>query len=778
MEPDIIPLHSSSLPLMDDDGDGEVASEEDEFKDFSVGMPCSSLNFADATESPSSFRPPSPTSEPATHQPSCSSKCAGEQSQPTSKVKLESGKAQTDVGQQDSNAEPYLHLTNGFAESEHNSGAHTSSVAGGRSPVEEMGFADFTVFTKQMGHPWCCGFSPMANAEQKDARVRGTNSSFSEQMHESGEDCIMESEPRSHCAHKEKQNICTEIRDSEKRDKALVQPSQVHHQPQEAAGNLNFPSEEKELDKPWDSQRERRNSFNSPQTSEVQDDGDAEEIFQTCSMYEPMSEDLASFSDDLSFEVASADLEPNVSSLASQDDQTDWDQFDEEDEDLGNCRRSDSFGNSNVTNLNQIESERGVHHCEYPTQENSATSKQSQSGTNLQDRFADFTDSSFEHHRPQEDLQKADAGVQILGNLPLSDSFADFCSAPTQEDEEVSWAEFSDQSAEDGKSWRQFRVPVSSQQTDVDDEEKNKQDRVEGTRRNSSQEILQASFPKVVVPAVEDEKELIGLSALLQAEHLSEGGEEVPVTSSAQWIQQEMLRPHQDVHSAVGLQFQWGGSHTNRTLLSCLGVDTRNVVFTGRNKQFVTVPAFASSLGMLEPTKDAVPAACSSERTAVTAQAPPGPRDIPGPSTHSAQEELPSSQLDWSGRGLSSSQDDCCALNLDYFGPEDDSRSSSFTQSQNPTPGIDPELYELTISKLEINTNSSHPEDTLNRLMSSAEKTSISVRKFLPSEELSEELRSEEASRVIAVLPNLSFMKAKVLMFPSILLPKARCSPK
>uniref|UniRef100_A0A3Q3CWC2 Uncharacterized protein n=1 Tax=Haplochromis burtoni TaxID=8153 RepID=A0A3Q3CWC2_HAPBU len=87
--------------------------------------------------------------------------------------------------------------------------------------------------------------------------------------------------------------------------------------------------------------------------------------------------------------------------------------------------------------------------------------------------------------------------------------------------------------------------------------------------------------------------------------------------------------------------------------------------------------------------------------------------------------------------------------------------------------GIDPELYELTISKLEINTNSSHLEDTLNRLMSSAEKTSISVRKFLPSEEL-----SEEASRVIAVLPNLSFMQAKVLMFPSVLLPKVCTSPK
>lgn len=48
------------------------------------------------------------------------------------------------------------------------------------------------------------------------------------------------------------------------------------------------------------------------------------------------------------------------------------------------------------------------------------------------------------------------------------------------------------------------------------------------------QEILQASFPKVVIPAVEDEKELVGLSALLQAEHLSESGKEVPVPSSAQ----------------------------------------------------------------------------------------------------------------------------------------------------------------------------------------------------------------------------------------------------
>lgn len=43
-------------------------------------------------------------------------------------------------------------------------------------------------------------------------------------------------------------------------------------------------------------------------------------------------------------------------------------------------------------------------------------------------------------------------------------------------------------------------------------------------------------------------------------------------------IQQLMLRPHQDVYHSLGLQFQWGGSHANTSLLRCLGVDERNIV--------------------------------------------------------------------------------------------------------------------------------------------------------------------------------------------------------
>lgn len=81
----------------------------------------------------------------------------------------------------------------------------------------------------------------------------------------------------------------------------------------------------------------------------------------------------------------------------------------------------------------------------------------------------------------------------------------------------------------------------------------------------------------------------------------------------------------QDIHEAFGLRHQWGGSHCNKVLLSCLGIDTRNIVspgvaegsdpleteddrcsvnlrflplqlFTGQKKQPVIVPMYAASL--------------------------------------------------------------------------------------------------------------------------------------------------------------------------------------
>lgn len=79
---------------------------------------------------------------------------------------------------------------------------------------------------------------------------------------------------------------------------------------------------------------------------------------------------------------------------------------------------------------------------------------------------------------------------------------------------------------------------------------------------------------------------------------------------------------------------------------------------------------------------------------------------------------------------------------------------------------MDPELYELTTAKLEASTSSLKATDAFAKLMSTVEKASTSTRKPKREEHL-----SEEAVRVIASLPDLTFMHAKVLMFPATLTP-------
>uniref|UniRef100_A0A3B3Y892 Aftiphilin clathrin-binding box domain-containing protein n=1 Tax=Poecilia mexicana TaxID=48701 RepID=A0A3B3Y892_9TELE len=80
--------------------------------------------------------------------------------------------------------------------------------------------------------------------------------------------------------------------------------------------------------------------------------------------------------------------------------------------------------------------------------------------------------------------------------------------------------------------------------------------------------------------------------------------------------------------------------------------------------------------------------------------------------------------------------------------------------------GVDPELFELTTAKLDPSGAGSRVADAFARLMSTMEKTSTSTRKPRREENL-----SDEASKVIAALPDLSFMQAKVLMFPATLTP-------
>lgn len=292
---------------------------------------------------------------------------------------------------------------------------------------------------------------------------------------------------------------------------------------------------------------------------------------QTFSVYGSVSEDLASSFDDLSVECLSADWEPNVSSLGSES-QTEWDQTDQEEEEeekeeVENYCYSDSF-------------KADYSRCP-ASQESSATSEVSRSAA------------------------AAEGSVLVLGTLPPSDSFADFCTAPTQGSEESQWAEFSHQ--------------ASSSSCRV-------------------QQLLHDSFPDEEQPDEEEEEEVLSLgSHLPDSQKREETPRRRPTFHS---IQKGMRWLQQDPHNADGLRFHWGGSQSNRSLLRCLGVEAENT-------------------GILEPTKDSTPAVFSPEHKVDGTNTPPERQDAPALATDALQVALSSGQPDWSSsRGLSSSTQD------------------------------------------------------------------------------------------------------------------------
>lgn len=256
---------------------------------------------------------------------------------------------------------------------------------------------------------------------------------------------------------------------------------------------------------------------------------------------------------------------------------------------------------------------------------------------------------------------------------------------------------------------------------------------------NRLERIFEACFPSIFVPDTEEEvtslKHLLETSTLpiKTREALAESGELLDVWTELQ-----------DVHDAHGLRYQWGGSHSNKKLLCSLGIDTRNILFTGNKKQPVIVPMYAAGLGMLEPTKEPLKPLSAAEKIASIGQTTTVSPEMNTCTSDQFQESLPPVQFDWSSSGLT-----------------------------NPLDGVDPELYELTTSKLEVSTPSLKVTDAFARLMSTVEKTSTSTRKPKREEHL-----SEEAIKVIASLPDLTFMHAKVLMFPTTLTPSTSSQEK
>lgn len=428
-------MSSDSSPPMVGDGDGGVGSEDDEFGDFSLPMACAPFGLADATAPPLFPRQTSPTSKPATHQPNSSFNHLVEQNQHSSAAMLGSDRRHVDVDGPTYKPES-LHYSNGHADEDLGSEAFSASLV--NSPTEETGFADFTLFTKQAGHPWCCGFT-----EQWDGRAGEANISSGEQ------DAVRESEPKTQ--HACKNDVCTDVKHCEKRNAVLVQPPQGNHQPQEPAA-LSFASVEEV----------QRLEAGVPQVVTA-------------------SADQTSCCDGFSFERTSEEMEPqSPARLASRGTQSI--KATDEVEKTENCRHSVSLVRSELTNRSLSESHLR-HSNHYTTQETSATSSRSHL-TNTQDKFAHVADGHLKHHKDHEPVQTADVGTESLGNLPPSDSFADFCSVPTQEEEEGHWADFRHQNVPaEGKTWTWFKEPDSSFYIGKD----NKQEQDVPTGRNSCQ---------------------------------------------------------------------------------------------------------------------------------------------------------------------------------------------------------------------------------------------------------------------------------------------------
>ncbi|KAM9490593.1 aftiphilin a isoform 2-T3 [Salvelinus alpinus] len=360
-------------------------------------------------------------------------------------------------------------------------------------------------------------------------------------------------------------------------------------------------------------------------------------------------------------------------------------------------------------------------------------------------------------------IENEDGGK--FADFPGSNSFADFSSAPVgaDPDADAGWNAFDEpvQGQGEGNSWAAFgEEPTVNAPLETAEDEWQESEPVAArpssshqiSRRDSQPAALCSRLEKLFLdifpdaPALQVRVEVVPLKTLLeppvrlqQEEHeMMSGMPDNGAEGDVLWRQ--LL----DIHEAFGLRHQWGGSHSNKTLLCFLGIDIRNILFTGQKKQPVIVPMYAASLGMLEPTKEPVkPISAAEMITSIAQQAPPvAPAEIISTSPpDTAQEVLPPVQFDWSSSGLT-----------------------------NPLDGVDPELYELTTAKLDPSGSGTRVADAFARLMSTMEKTSTSTRKPRKEENL-----SEETLKVIAGLPDLSFMQAKVLMFPTTLTP-LRCS--
>ncbi|CAB1343916.1 unnamed protein product [Coregonus sp. 'balchen'] len=626
MEQEVMRIYPSSPPPLDDESGGE--EDDDEFRDFSGGVPSSGgVAMSSNQLCPSTTDPASPTPSMVHFSVSNSSFFAGathsngiskqfraaddlkkprapvvDQSQPANTVTLEVGRGRPGLevkGQPCHCDLPDLPLTNGFTERHHQGTMSAGLVpAGLGSPSQEQGFADFSAFAEPEMElePWCCGFTHTTEY-RKDGRTEGTNlangfcEAYSVKKDIEQRARIERGGPDSQCVAQQGDRDCTGVQQHPQDSAGLLPPTEVLcargeglGEPGERVPSINRDStlgtltQDPELGGGREEEEKGSETEDSVSPLPTTVSGSVSEDF--ASFGEAVSSDALEEFGDFG-ETVFTPLSPGEEEVQRSDlrEETETKMGEEEDdneeEDFGNFRDAGSF----------------------PSQDDFADFNQSESRT--QEVFGDFDQDYSEDPGPTEVC-----GEEVgHGDLPLSDSFADFHSAPLeggaegQGEREEGWGAFGDQRGlSEGETWAELGEEERARRTE-EEEVKREGERCQGgaaVQRDSLQaslsirlqRVLQTSFPAVAVPELDQERSMErGMEEETGVEESEEETETEEEERGVEVIPRGAWRQPQDLHDAVGLGFQWGGSHSNRTLLRCLGMDTRN-------------------MGMLEPTKE------------------------------------------------------------------------------------------------------------------------------------------------------------------------------
>ncbi|XP_069116235.1 aftiphilin-like isoform X3 [Argopecten irradians] len=195
-------------------------------------------------------------------------------------------------------------------------------------------------------------------------------------------------------------------------------------------------------------------------------------------------------------------------------------------------------------------------------------------------------------------------------------------------------------------------------------------------------------------------------------------------------------------NSTIQLSKLWSESHSNSKLFTTLRIDTRNILLGHRKP---SVPMYAANLTLLEPTKGPTPPSetkSDANKLVDTSKVEDKP----------ASQDLPPVQFDWSNSGLTNPLEaNSKSLELDFLVVKEAEAVAKMGDEWDWV--FDSEL-------MHGQRDSKSAMQPLENILANL-KTNSTMRQVRPAENL-----TPEATKVISSLPNLSFMKARALMFP------------